>query len=1302
MKAPADNQQVSNDLFIFLSIIQFRISQDPLKQPNICGFSSCELENEKFHYSPDIVYKYSYESSFHSLFEGTDKNDPESELFVSALIDVIFPTKCEGRLKLNAVRLKNKYSTGFEEYEKSGTADYEYEDDIKGQDEVRENSDKPPAQENVIHPRSQLFSSEIEEMDLRFDFRDGLIHEICPNSAEAIWVTNFKRGILSAFQNSMQRFDLDHKSVETDVSGKCEVSYQFMGSMNTSILIKKAKDISSCQNRNKFKSILQTTPYDFRRSDISWWPIYRSTSYCDFSIDNFIYKDIECYEQHLMIPFSNHGSGAVSKTSMKLKLLSETPVENTFKDESSIEARKSMVYDHSFSPKPTHNEIKVSREYLKQMCSLGFPNIQRDFPDRFVKFLAASKQLSIKGLQQLLARGMGICPNGRKHVLESLPFIGSVASVELMKDLITGVLMSTEVTPEVEEIWMTSMFYLPRPEESTLTTMFSLIQHYETKKNPSFVLIPSSVVHTFCKHHSDCRSVVIVMNIVKYLEGMVEKSIAENQSDKSTQEGLLVALKGLGNIGIISKPFEVKLKEFVIDEDMSEDVKLQAIQVFRKTNCYQTREFFIDIYQNFTQSVETRIASYLQFMRCPSYLTVKDVTAFLDIERVNQVGSFVWSHLTNLEKTSSPQKVELQGLLADNKLNDKFKLDFRKFSKNYEYSLFFDEYNFGLSGESNVIFGTESYLPRSVFFNGTINLFGNSMNPLEFSMRLQGMEKYVESIFGLDGPLNFDRMVDKFGFLYEKIKSLFTFDHVIIDTILRSRRSSEATNKLIENFAYTPKYNFNHPVGYIEQRVFGNDVSFHRFEGFNELSNIIKKIIPLEQMKNIFSKKEEDFIKSGTIVDVAYIVPLSTGFPLVLSGFGAYSLDMRYYGAINNKNVWETSSIDFSGKLRPSLSMELSTKMQIDLFHATTDVKVKSNIYSNYAIEADIKLEANKHASMKLKLPQDRNDIFSIRSQLIANVEGNDNLLYGITDRYMNTTCTWPSIDNMIGLKVCIDYSLPDVSDTSKTYPSLVLSGPIVFDIHLDKADLSAKIFNFDYQWNYDKDFSHGSITFETPDTKIPRQFSSTLRTDPQNYNLTMGFTNGDQTQSALGFIKNSPSERSVDFSISINGKKHFSMELSVIKKMISKSRSSMNPKFMLIINDQKVAGMAGMIKTIEKNNVTQHDVDLRFETKKMASSAVGHVILTETSLTTKMQYVYKFSGKKEETIDIDTELANRSQKLRERTEYTGLMKFVSSAYTNYNFATAGSFISSLGHVETKVDINNAPDLMVRILIFRV
>lgn len=82
-------------------------------------------------------------------------------------------------------------------------------------------------------------------------------------------------------------------------------------------------------------------------------------------------------------------------------------------------------------------------------------------------------------------------------------------------------------------------------------------------------------------------------------------------------------------------------------------------------------------------------------MRCPDYHSIRQIKHILETEEVNQVGSYVWSHLTNLAKSASPVRVEAQGLLTDGDLSDKFKMDFRRFSRNFEHSLFFDEYNFG-------------------------------------------------------------------------------------------------------------------------------------------------------------------------------------------------------------------------------------------------------------------------------------------------------------------------------------------------------------------------------------------------------------------------------------------------------------------------------------------------------------------------------------------------------------------------------------------------------------------------------
>jgi hypothetical protein len=157
---------------------------------------------------------------------------------------------------------------------------------------------------------------------------------------------------------------------------------------------------------------------------------------------------------------------------------------------------------------------------------------------------------------------------------------------------------------------------------------------------------------------------MIVQKIVKYLENIVIENLPKDLSDRKIFEKLMVAMKGIGNIGIVSKELKNNFMEIIIDESYSDDVKVQAIQLFRKSNCDETREFFFDIYRNSTQSAEVRITSYLQVMKCPSYLTIKSIREFLKKEKVNQVGSFVWSYLTNLGKTSSPLKVEMQALLG--------------------------------------------------------------------------------------------------------------------------------------------------------------------------------------------------------------------------------------------------------------------------------------------------------------------------------------------------------------------------------------------------------------------------------------------------------------------------------------------------------------------------------------------------------------------------------------------------------------------------------------------------------------
>lgn len=211
----------------------------------------------------------------------------------------------------------------------------------------------------------------------------------------------------------------------------------------------------------------------------------------------------------------------------------------------------------------------------------------------------------------------------------------------------------------------------------------------------------------------------------------------------------------------MSKSFRYYSQQTIQDDRLPIEIRVNIIASHRRSNCEKNRDFFLEVYRNISMNSELRIAAYLELIRCPDYITIKYIKFVLKSEEVNQVGSFVWSHLKNLAKSASPIRVAAQGLLVDDDLGTKYRLDVRKFSHNFENSLFFDEYNVGATNEANLIFGTDSYLPRSASYNFTIDLFGESVNIFEVSAYIQGFEHLVEGIFGPRGPLSTKGFSDK-------------------------------------------------------------------------------------------------------------------------------------------------------------------------------------------------------------------------------------------------------------------------------------------------------------------------------------------------------------------------------------------------------------------------------------------------------------------------------------------------------------------------------------------------------------
>lgn len=67
-------------------------------------------------------------------------------------------------------------------------------------------------------------------------------------------------------------------------------------------------------------------------------------------------------------------------------------------------------------------------------------------------------------------------------------------------------------------------------------------------------------------------------------------------------------------------------------------------------------------------------------------------------------------------------------------------------------------------------------------------------------------------------------------------------------------------------------------------------------------------------------------------------------------------------------------------------------------------------------------------------------------------------------------------------------------------------------------------------------------------------------------------------------------------------------------------------PKFILTVNDDKIAGLIGTLKAVDKKNILQYDINFNFETKRLKTKLLGNIIQNEVAISTKMKMEYMVS----------------------------------------------------------------------------
>ncbi|KAJ8665519.1 hypothetical protein QAD02_007181, partial [Eretmocerus hayati] len=371
----------------------------------------------------------------------------------------------------------------------------------------------------------------------------------------------------------------------------------------------------------------------------------------------------------------------------------------------------------------------------------------------------------------------------------------------------------------------------------------------------------------------------------------------------------LIALKAIGNAGIELLHVQRQLERCIYDESgfVPIEIRLAAIEAHRRMPfCAILRdELFSVIYQNTTMDPELRIASYLQVMRCADYAIIKMIRRTLQDEDVNQVGSFVWSHLKNTLSSSSPTRIEIQSLLSDRDLNSKFDSDFRKFSRNFGNSFFSEELNFGASHETNVIFSPKSYIPRTVLVNSSLDFLGESINFLEFAIRIEGFEFYAEELFGPGGLLSASRVTGYFNRFARSSRS------PVEDLDRKLRGRIEDLPNIIDN-------NFDHPQLSLSYKIFGNEIKFSKFNDDMEIKGVLADLNPWEKLKQLLRGQEIiDYESAIMLLDTSYVVPTTAGLPVRIDLTSSSACNVKLSGVVDTQRFLSNGELEIDGNFMP-------------------------------------------------------------------------------------------------------------------------------------------------------------------------------------------------------------------------------------------------------------------------------------------------------------------------------------------------------------------------------------------------
>lgn len=926
---------------------------------------------------------------------------------------------------------------------------------------------------------------DVEQHALQFNYHDGHIDtQVCAEAGDSQASLNIKRAVTSLFQSAVIQDSGSTTHHEFDVFGGCPTDFTFHKD-GESLVVHKERNLVRCSHRENIREGPVSAIYD-SKSDIQSAPLLSSHQKIEQRFKRGILNKATSVETYKLKPWSNGDIGAktVVQTTLTLK------GEKGDSPNAPVTQPKSLIFE---APHPVlKSSTDAIAAALKTASSEEHDGVKQDAAEKFaelVRVLRRSNKDDILAVYQKVKAGAGFDKVLDKNILlDALFRTGSGEAAEVVADL----LKSHELTGAQALVFYASLALVNHVNLPSVTAITSLLDQPNLPRLGYLGI--GQVIGKYCQEHA-CDNVAEVKQAVQ----KIREKIGNGKAKTREQENLIVsALKALGNTRYLDDASIQKLASIAEDKNVRNRVRVAAIEALSARCSMKWKSVLLKILANREEDSEIRIKSYLSLVACICPHVANSIKETLDKETVNQVGSFIQSHLRNLRASADPSKAEAKRQLGLIKPRTKFPEDFRKFSFNNELSYNVGGIGVGSSAESNVIYSQDSFVPRSVNLNLTTEIFGRSFNFLELNTRVENLDRLLEHYFGPKSRLTQNEVEDLVDKGADKVESIAQYVKTKVDKL---RHKREVKQGELDKFAKGVKLRNNEVDQQLDLdlsvKLFGVELAYLTYNGNPaQLSpeNIIDKIF--DNIDVGFDKvKKFDYNLQNRLqfLDAELIYPTNLGTALSVNVIGTSVVHLKTYGRLDIPAILDhPNNADVRIGLEPGASIRIAGSLTVKGFDVESGIKLVSTLHTDTATDVTVKLLDGKGIDISVGAPKRKEEIISVSSEILLSTGSKGDTYkaakFGKGKVYKDC---FEQFATAVGITVCGHLEFPyDGIESVNKRAFFPLNGPSKYGVSFENNDLSSVHFKV----YYDKTPKSRlfEILLDTPNSRTNRRVSLT------------------------------------------------------------------------------------------------------------------------------------------------------------------------------------------------------------------